>query len=91
MAVPYLCFLSRGKNEFSGKNLPLKHVNLWLRWRFEKKTEEVTRDQMEDCEGILQFNAGALKKNLEKEGFSSLISLLFSREVRMKCFSKTIH
>jgi len=43
---------------------------------FEKKTEEVTRDQMEDfVKEFCNLTAGALKKNLEKEGFSSLISL----------------
>ena len=43
---------------------------------FEKKTEEVTREQMEDfVKEFCNLTAGALKKNLENEGFSSLISL----------------
>mgnify|MGYP001249356529 CR=1 FL=1 len=43
---------------------------------FEKKTEEITRDQMEDfVKEFCNLTAGALKQSLEKEGFSSLISL----------------
>ena len=43
---------------------------------FEKKTEEVTREQMEDfVKEFCNLTAGALKQNLENEGFSSLISL----------------